>query len=168
MRSHFDLDDWIGCLIGEIGEAANIVKKLRRIECGWPNKLSKPIETYRAELAEEYADIFTYFDIVCIVRRLPPSVIHAETLTLWHERTLGQVVSAAAAEIQYDPELRAFRRLLHPLDRMADPSRASRVPSRTFLGIVIALADRRGIDFETAIRNKFNIVSDRMGSGQRL
>ena len=53
-------------LAGEVGEAANIVKKLRRLDCGIDS--GKPEETYPLLLAElhgEVADILSYLVLFC-------------------------------------------------------------------------------------------------------
>jgi len=56
--------DWSNAMCGEAGEAANVVKKLRRVECGLVGKLDAPETTLRAMLAEELADVITYADLL--------------------------------------------------------------------------------------------------------
>lgn len=62
--------DWSNAMVGEAGEAANIVKKLRRAECGLRGVLDAPPEGLVDALAEELADVVlylmllaTYYDI---------------------------------------------------------------------------------------------------------
>jgi NTP pyrophosphatase (non-canonical NTP hydrolase) len=58
----WSLSEWMVALTGEIGEAANIVKKLNRARDGMPGNT----ETGRqllAMLGEELADAFTYLDL---------------------------------------------------------------------------------------------------------
>ncbi len=55
--------DWITALIGEFGEAANIVKKLNRVRDGLVGNTKSEAEL-RIELAEELADIFIYLDLL--------------------------------------------------------------------------------------------------------
>lgn len=58
----WSLSDWITATLGELGEAANIIKKLNRIRDGIPgNKETE--EELRAALAEELADAYTYLDL---------------------------------------------------------------------------------------------------------
>lgn len=58
----WSLSDWMTATLGELGEAANIVKKLNRIRDGIPgNKETE--EELRAALAEELADAYTYLDL---------------------------------------------------------------------------------------------------------
>lgn len=54
--SHWELAHWFCALIGEVGEAANIVKKIDRGDF--------TIEQARGELADELADIQTYLDLI--------------------------------------------------------------------------------------------------------
>ena len=56
--------DWFLALLGELGEAANIAKKLNRVRDGIPgNKLSE--EELRAKLRQEVGDTFVYLDLLC-------------------------------------------------------------------------------------------------------
>lgn len=56
--------DWSNAMCGEAGEAANIVKKLRRVECDLRGALDAPPEELLASLAEEIADVITYADLL--------------------------------------------------------------------------------------------------------
>lgn len=57
--------DWVTAMVGELGEACNILKKLRRAESGTPNQFDPPEEQLREMLAEELADTFLYFNLLC-------------------------------------------------------------------------------------------------------
>lgn len=55
--------DWFLAIVGEIGEAANIAKKLNRYRDGIPgNKMSK--EELEAKLRQELGDVFVYLDLL--------------------------------------------------------------------------------------------------------
>jgi NTP pyrophosphatase (non-canonical NTP hydrolase) len=54
--------DWMTALVGEVGEAANLVKKLNRVRDGIPGNDKTPDEL-RAALRREVADIFIYLDL---------------------------------------------------------------------------------------------------------
>jgi NTP pyrophosphatase (non-canonical NTP hydrolase) len=59
----WSLSDWMTALMGEVGEAANITKKLNRIRDGIPgNKETE--EELKKGLKEEIADVFIYLDLV--------------------------------------------------------------------------------------------------------
>lgn len=63
--STWGLCDWMTALAGEVGEAANIIKKIRRGDF----KLDTPMalggaRTAREELAAELADVQTYLDLL--------------------------------------------------------------------------------------------------------
>lgn len=56
--------DWMTALIGEVGEAANIIKKLNRVRDYVPGNKETPEELLR-KLKGELADIFIYLDLLC-------------------------------------------------------------------------------------------------------
>lgn len=61
--SDWSLSDWITAVTGELGEAANIVKKLNRVRDNIPGNTETPKEL-RAKLAEELADVYVYLDLM--------------------------------------------------------------------------------------------------------
>lgn len=54
--------DWMTATIGELGEAANIIKKLNRIRDGVPNKETET--ELKIALEKELADTYTYLDLL--------------------------------------------------------------------------------------------------------
>jgi NTP pyrophosphatase (non-canonical NTP hydrolase) len=59
------LAEWFMAVTGELGEAANIGKKIRRCEQGLPgNGPSEELVQLKIRLAEELADTFTYLDLL--------------------------------------------------------------------------------------------------------
>ena len=56
--------DWGNATAGELGEAANVVKKLRRIETGVPGSKDPDRETLLRMLGDELADTFLYLDLL--------------------------------------------------------------------------------------------------------
>ena len=56
------LGDWGNAMAGECGEACNVIKKIRRIECGL--KPPDNLEALREHLAEELADTLLYLLLV--------------------------------------------------------------------------------------------------------
>lgn len=59
----WSLSDWLTATAGELGEAANIIKKLNRVRDGIPgNKQSA--DELRAALSDELADTFIYLDLL--------------------------------------------------------------------------------------------------------
>lgn len=61
--SSWSLSDWITATVGELGEAANIAKKLNRVRDGIPGNREAPHELHQ-KLADEIADTFTYLDLL--------------------------------------------------------------------------------------------------------
>lgn len=61
--SSWSLSDWMTAVVGEIGEAANIVKKLNRVRDGIVGNTETP-EQLHAALADELADVDIYLDLL--------------------------------------------------------------------------------------------------------
>lgn len=59
----WSLSDWFTALIGEIGEAANIAKKLNRVRDGIPGNDCDE-QALREKLASELADSYIYLDLL--------------------------------------------------------------------------------------------------------
>jgi NTP pyrophosphatase (non-canonical NTP hydrolase) len=59
----WSLSDWMTATMGELGEAANIAKKLNRVRDGIPGNTQSEDEL-RAELKKEIADVFIYLDLM--------------------------------------------------------------------------------------------------------
>ena len=62
--SDWSTSDWMTAIMGELGEAANVVKKLNRIRDGIPgNKETK--EKLEEQLRHELCDVLIYLDLLC-------------------------------------------------------------------------------------------------------
>jgi len=59
----WSLSDWMTATMGELGEAANIAKKLNRVRDGIPGNKETKAELLAA-FREEIADVFIYLDLV--------------------------------------------------------------------------------------------------------
>lgn len=59
----WSLSDWVTATVGELGEAANVAKKLNRVRDGIPGNKETEAEL-RAALADEIADTFIYLDLL--------------------------------------------------------------------------------------------------------
>lgn len=68
--------DWYTATGGELGEAANIVKKMNRHRDGIPGN-KETMDELRHALAEELADVYTYLDLLAQVEgvQLRPPVV---------------------------------------------------------------------------------------------
>lgn len=60
----WSIADWCLAMVGEAGEAANVVKKMLRKTQGLQGKLDPSISQLQQMLAEEIADIFLYLDLL--------------------------------------------------------------------------------------------------------
>jgi NTP pyrophosphatase (non-canonical NTP hydrolase) len=59
----WSLSDWMTATVGELGEAANIAKKLNRVRDGIPGN-SETEEELRTAFRDEVADAFIYLDLL--------------------------------------------------------------------------------------------------------
>ncbi len=66
--SDWSLGDWVTAMVGEVGEAANLIKKVARGDMELDTTLQTTPDgkqiTVRDELAKELADVQTYLDIL--------------------------------------------------------------------------------------------------------
>ena len=61
----WSLSDWFTALVGEVGEAGNIVKKLNRIRDGIPGNVpGEGPAQLREAIGLELADVYIYLDLV--------------------------------------------------------------------------------------------------------
>lgn len=88
----WSLSDWFLAALGELGEAANVGKKLNRVRDGIPGNKEAPDEL-RAKLRREIADTFIYLDLAAQSEgfRLGDAVV--------------EVFNAKSAEIGYPTKL---------------------------------------------------------------
>jgi NTP pyrophosphatase (non-canonical NTP hydrolase) len=56
--------DWSNAMCGEAGEAANVVKKLRRHETGTASDHDPSVDDLRGMLGLELADVVAYLDLL--------------------------------------------------------------------------------------------------------
>lgn len=72
----WSLSDWFTAVVGELGEAANIAKKLNRVRDGIPGNKEAP-DQLRDKLARELADTFIYLDLLAQAADvdLPSSIV---------------------------------------------------------------------------------------------
>ncbi|TAL45479.1 MAG: hypothetical protein EPN91_02375 [Salinibacterium sp.] len=82
--SDWTLLEWAGAAAGEMGEAANIAKKLRRIDGGFPGNAGEPSrELLVRELGREIADVVVYLDLLAAAAGLPD--LGVLTASKWNE-----------------------------------------------------------------------------------
>lgn len=72
----WSLSDWLTATCGELGEAANVIKKLNRIRDNIAGNTGEETEEIlRARLADELADAFIYLDLMTQAAGLELSAI---------------------------------------------------------------------------------------------
>jgi NTP pyrophosphatase (non-canonical NTP hydrolase) len=79
----WSLSDWITAATGELGEAANVVKKLNRVRDGIAGNDETPF-ALEAKLRRELADVFIYLDL--IFQRLCTTLAD-EVLSVFNEKS---------------------------------------------------------------------------------
>lgn len=62
--SDWSLSDWMTATMGELGEAANIVKKLNRVRDGMGSFNDESVAELKIGLRNEIADTFIYLDLM--------------------------------------------------------------------------------------------------------
>jgi NTP pyrophosphatase (non-canonical NTP hydrolase) len=60
---NWTLADWSNALAGEVGEACNVVKKIRRPQLGTTGN-KHDVEAYHAQLESEIGDVLIYLDLL--------------------------------------------------------------------------------------------------------
>jgi NTP pyrophosphatase (non-canonical NTP hydrolase) len=60
----WSLTDWATALAGEVGEACNVIKKLRRRELPGPQQINADEATLKTALRDEVADALSYLDLL--------------------------------------------------------------------------------------------------------
>lgn len=90
----WSLSDWFTATMGELGEAANVAKKLNRVRDGIPGNSETP-ERLRQMLADEIADTFIYLDLLA----------QSEGIDL--ESAVAFKFNSTSAKIGYPETLRA-------------------------------------------------------------
>src|SRR5882762_5414217 len=88
----WSMSDWLTATAGELGEAANVIKKLNRYRDGVPgNKVSEDV--LRNQLRKELGDVFVYLDLM------------AQSLGFNIADAAAEVFNAKSAEIGYPKSL---------------------------------------------------------------
>ena len=80
--------DWMVATLGELGEAANVLKKLNRVRDGIPGNKETP-EQLKEKFACELADTYVYLDLLCQVHEIDL------------EAAVNEVFDAKSKEIGY-------------------------------------------------------------------
>lgn len=65
-HSGWSLADWSNAAAGEMGEACNVVKKIRRIEIGIKAAKDPDPQVLHVKLVEEIADTVLYLDLLAL------------------------------------------------------------------------------------------------------
>lgn len=119
----WSLSDWITALVGELGEAANVAKKLNRVRDGIPGNKETEAEL-REKFARELADTFIYLDLTAQAAGIDlPAVVaavfNAKSEQIGSPIRFGAPAVAAAGEHTPGPWYRGLGPFIRP-DRGRD------------------------------------------------
>jgi NTP pyrophosphatase (non-canonical NTP hydrolase) len=92
--SSWSLSDWFTAVLGELGEAANVAKKLNRVRDGIPGN-RESADDLRAKLARELADTFIYIDLLAQSAGIDLSVTVPEVFNAKSEQIGSPIRSVA-------------------------------------------------------------------------
>lgn len=86
----WSLSDWFTAVLGELGEAANVAKKLNRVRDGIPGN-DETEQQLKDNLARELADTFIYLDLLCQsvgvdLSEIVPKVFDAKSKKIGYEK----------------------------------------------------------------------------------
>lgn len=157
--SDWSKGEWMNAILGELGEAANLVKKVKRGDM--------PLEAALGELANEFADVVTYtdltamqfdlqfhhyvdFDAFRLINQNIFAINRGLSLGEWMNKAFGSYGATAMIVDGWDGK----------------SSRISAGPVRNYLlnGLVAidCAAMKIGVDLGNAVLRKFNNVSARV------
>lgn len=169
--SGWTLGEWINALGGEVGETANIIKKIQRGDCRLPDVVR--------DIMDEVADIQTYLDIVAyrfglvIFEGKSFNDLRAATIKRYHsaKRTRhGSIGEMSSRLMRWAGDLSFIADQIRDNDNSRHPIRKDSVESRVLKYIhsmqleLDFVAYACGIDLGKATAIKFNTVSVRVGS----
>ena len=146
--------DWLNAIVGELGETANVLKKVLRGDFS--------LEEMRPEIGKELADVVTYLDILGLQLKLPLALQQVDY-----------------SQLQEKPQSHLMMKLTYHVGQVAhfllelEESHDENLPfldqsMAWVLTYLNAVAIQSGVKLGEATMNKFNEVSVRVGSTIRL
>ena len=165
--------DWMTAALGELGEAANYAKKLKRIEDGLAGNRDedRDADVLREKMCEELADFVTYLDLLVsydgqqIADYFVTPAGWSPSATQW---TRAELFALAPSATQWT-RAELFALALSGLGRAVEEQ-----PPRRYalLGYAVAYAERicssAGRDLFDEMCAKFDRVSERVGYHERI
>jgi NTP pyrophosphatase (non-canonical NTP hydrolase) len=159
----WQLDEWVACLLGEIGEGVDAVKKLKRASSGQPGITPADILELNKEVSHEMADVFTYLDIIASKMLIYPEEMYPLEPDIAHWEKAFRDVGESSLSIWLHASYSCYK-----LSSFYGSDAQNRQCIRDIICILLLLANRRNFNLQEAVREKFNIVSDRVGSTIKL
>jgi NTP pyrophosphatase (non-canonical NTP hydrolase) len=161
--SDWSLGDWVNATLGEMGEASNLLKKIRRGDY--------TLEHIRPELAKELADVITYLDILAMQVNVDLTCMHEFDVQLCRQdRVVLKMTTNFGRASELFEQMEMAREAGETMDEH-DMDLFRRHITFYFHEIVSALqelAKMVDVNLGQATIDKFNEVSIRVGSTIRL
>ena len=161
--------DWSNAAFGEMGEAANEVKKLRRWDTDTVGALDPSREVILVKLGHEIADTLIYLDLLEAFYGIPARLgTHADLANFDFPNTEGWIGShwSNAAAGSMGKVCRAVEAMDLPAEH--EPRGVLAQAVTITISDIGGLAKFYGVDLSTAITSKFNFISEREGLPHRL
>lgn len=153
------LSDWMVATMGELGEAANVLKKLNRVRDGIPGNSETP-GMLQGMFADELADTYIYLDLMaraagqgCPWNMFPPAMILSVSQ---HMVSAMAMLGAAAMSVMLANMVQRV-----PTDSPLESPFGSYLRETSTMLQLVAMG--ANIDFPAAIRSKFDRTSMKIG-----
>lgn len=154
-------EQWFLATVGEMGETANALKKLWRIENDMPNISSSERQLSTREdaiavIGEEIADTVIYLNLFATVIKCK----------------LKETIALPSTKLKADHYLRKATEMLHKaawcfFEELGEPSETNVYLDSTVYNMQM-VAKLLGLDFDEIIIKKFNATSVKYGFPERL
>lgn len=161
--SDWSLGDWVTATLGELGEATNLLKKIRRGDYD--------LDYIRPELAKELADVITYLDILAMQINVDLTCLHQQDVQLCkQDRVVLKISTNMGRASELFEQIEMNRDAGETIDEH-DWDMFRRHVTFYFHEIVSGLQELAlmvDVNLGQATIDKFNEVSERVGSTIRL
>lgn len=155
--SDWSLGDWINATLGEMGEAANLLKKIRRGDYD--------LDFIRVELAKELADVMCYLDILAMQLDIDLSCSpEEEVTTLRQDRVVLKMTSKFGHIAQTMETIELARENNENPENDIYLMTSLALYFQELIMSIQELAKIMQINLGQAVIDKFNEVSVRVGS----
>lgn len=156
--SDWSLGEWMNAILGELGEAANIIKKVKRGDLS--------LFEAKVELGREFADIVIYADLTSL--RLDLAWNYYPDFGTMRIRNIDYFIDAENDNVSLGEWMNRAAGQFGYLARVIDEGVYLKAPIAYYmtnmLTCIDCVANKAGLDLGHEVRSKFNAVSLRIGA----